>query len=184
MVLQTSFRSLSPVLRAAPRSGGAVPAVRVVSPGPRGTTGVEDRAGAGSRLREPTPLSPGFLGGSWKRVSAAAPGPRAVPREGRQISGSQCCVCCRLLHPCRPRPRRLGRGLSAASVVPALPALPALPPCASHHAHVSCILPTPDLGISDLAEEALLGDRRPARCKLKIQRGGVLYHDADCVRFF
>lgn len=40
------------------------------------------------------------------------------------------------------------RGLSAASVVPALPALPALPPCASHHAHVSCILPTPDLGIS------------------------------------
>lgn len=178
MVLQTSFRSLSPVLLQPPQ-WGAVPAVRVVSPGPRGTTGVEDRAGAGSRLREPTPLSPGFLGGSWKRVSAAAPGPRAVPREGRQISGSQCCVCCRLLRPCRPR--RLGRGLSAASVVPALPALP---PCASHHAHVSCILPTPDLGISDLAEEALLGDRRPARCKLKIQRGGVLYHDADCVRFF
>lgn len=159
MVLQTSFRSLSPVLLQPPQ-WGAVPAVRVVSPGPRATTGVEDRAGAGSRLREPTPLSPGFLGGSWKRVSAAAPGPRAVPREGRQISGSQCCVCCRL---------------SAASVVPALPALP---PCASHHAHVSCILPTPDLGISDLAEEALLGDRRPARCKLKIQRGGVLYHDA------
>lgn len=107
MVLQTSFRSLSPVLLQPPQ-WGAVPAVRVVSPGPRGTTGVEDRAGAGSRLREPTPLSPGFLGGSWKRVSAAAPGPRAVPREGRQISGSQCCVCCRLLRPgiCGPRPPR------------------------------------------------------------------------------
>lgn len=130
MVLQTSFCSLSPVLLQPPQ-WGAVPAVRVVSPGPRGTTGVEDRAGAGSRLREPTPLSSGFLGGSWKRVSAAAPGPRAVPREGRQISGSQCCVCCRLLRPCVGWGAGSARHLWSPPSPPCLPAPPITPTSAA-----------------------------------------------------